>query len=420
MNSFYRKLTVSTMMVLLIAPSWTYANEFFTIIGPDGRPMVVQKQSKKSAPSSSTVTKTVPQVVSPSAIVKPIPSFDRRNDQAIKFKPVVETSKTAETQKVVSTVNVAQPTTSSIQNKLKPSQIVNQSEKVIQKLTSSTKTNQMVDTEKTPVTVSSTSQDPVMTPEDSPTPTQTRAKNAPSDDVKAEVSQIDGVEYINNEYLENREFNLEGKKRFYVMPLYTDVQGGANAKIGHMETVEREKGVNQNFLNKIFNKEENLDQPLTLATTYYRISKENVEQNLEQSCFTGKKVNKAKILGQKNADIGLWPTAPLKDSFEYEIVQVEKNLKDVKLTSYATSQKAPVFYWPLVVFLDQKGCVIEGVGGFKNQDTSSTSLQYASIEGLIRLPEGTAYLFMTPLASAIDVEDQALSNHGQIKLSVLR
>lgn len=418
MNGLYRKLTVSTMMGLLMTPSWTYANEFFTIIGPDGRPMIVQKQAKKPVHTPDSA-KTIQQASSSSL-------------------PPQTSSKQSIDQQEVTQVTVDAPKVSTTVKKI-PLQIGVQKNTIVSQHDTAT---QIAPRQKQPEKRAQTSIVPSPVDQTVVAKQVDSAKNLPSiplsepvktlptteDDVtasnlqrtKAEVSKIDGVEYINNEYLEDREFNLEGKKRFYVMPLYNDVQGGANAKIGHMETVEREKGVNKNFLNKMFNKEEKVEQPLTLATTYYRISKENVEQNLEQSCFTGKKVNKAKILGQKNADIGIWPTAPLTDSFEYEIVQVEGNLKDVKLTSYAASQKKPVFYWPLVVFLDQKGCVIEGVGGFKNQDTESTSLQYASIEGLIRLPEGTAYLFMTPLASAIDVEDKALSNHGQIKLSVLR
>lgn len=416
MNSLYRKLTVSTMMVLLIAPSWTYANEFFTIIGPDGRPMIVQKQSKKSTQTAdhsqapqqkpSVSTSSSPQSTHPKLVVQ----------------PTIETANVPVTVKTVPSQSDDKNTkASSRPEKHQSNTAEKQQHSVVPAVTSSTKADQATVIEKAQSSKSATAV-PMIEAEHVPAPPQAVATVSPSqsDTKKAEVRSIDGVEYINNEYLEDREFNLEGKKRFYVMPLYNDVQGGANAKIGHMETVEREKGVNRNFLNKMFNQEQKVDQPLTLATTYYRISKENVEENLEQSCFTGKKVNKAKILGQKNADIGLWPTAPLKDSFDYEIVQVDKNLKDVKLTSYAASQKNPSFYWPLVVFLDQKGCVIEGVGGFKNQDTSSTSLQYASIEGLIRLPEGTAYLFMTPLASAIDVEDKALTNYGQIKLSVLR
>lgn len=92
----------------------------------------------------------------------------------------------------------------------------------------------------------------------------------------------------------------------------------------------------------------------------------------------------------------------------------------MKLSSYASTQENPRYYWPFVVFLDQQGCVIEGVSGYKNQEYAATRLQYASLEGVIRLPESTAYILMTPLASAMDVEDKSLTNQGQIKLTAIR
>ncbi len=398
------------MVLLLVAPTWSFANEFFTIIGPDGRPMIVQRQSKKTSEQTMmteqkthTVVAEVPVVMeTPTRQEQIQPSKTEKITQSKTVTPTtVHSQQTTQVKKVSSSVEKVKLEKGQIEKAqlapVKPIETSSQ-QKVLEIQPPST--TQKKEVENTPLLSSQTD-------------SQSQKEQTP-------VTKVDGVEYVNNEYLENREFNLEGKKRFYVMPLYNDVQGGANAKIGHMETVEREKGVNKNFLNQMFKKEQEIEQPLTLATTYYRISKESVEQNLEQRCFTGKKVNKAKILSQKNADVALWPTAPLKDTFEYEIVQVEKGLKDIKLTSYAKSQTKPVFYWPLVVFLDQQGCVIEGVGGFKNQDITSSSLHYAAIEGLIRVPEGTTYLFMTPLASAVDVEDKALINHGQIKLSVLR
>jgi hypothetical protein len=38
----------------------------------------------------------------------------------------------------------------------------------------------------------------------------------------------------------------------------------------------------------------------------------------------------------------------------------------------------------------------------------------------LRKPEKATYLFLTPLSSAIDVENKQLTNHGQIKLSVIQ
>ena len=64
--------------------------------------------------------------------------------------------------------------------------------------------------------------------------------------------------------------------------------------------------------------------------------------------------------------------------------------------------------------------MIEGVSGFKNEDINANDLQYASMEGILKKPSNATYMFLTPLSSAVDVEDRQLTNHGQIKLSVIQ
>ncbi len=48
------------------------------------------------------------------------------------------------------------------------------------------------------------------------------------------------------------------------------------------------------------------------------------------------------------------------------------------------------------------------------------SIILARIKGVIKVPAQTRYMMMTPLASAIDMPEQALSNQGQIKLTALK
>ena len=73
-----------------------------------------------------------------------------------------------------------------------------------------------------------------------------------------------------------------------------------------------------------------------------------------------------------------------------------------------------------MVFLDQKGCVVEGVSGFKNQNLDENNMQHAAMEGILKKPETASYMFMTPLSAAVDAENMQLTNQGQIKLSVIR
>ena len=228
------------------------------------------------------------------------------------------------------------------------------------------------------------------------------------------ITVIDGVQYVDNEYLEDKEFNLEGRKRFYVMP------DSSIAGSSRFETVEREKGITKSVFSKFLKNTPTQLAPVVLAPTYYRLPKDEVVQNLEQACFSGKKLEKAKELSPNNMEMGIWPVPPIKEKFVYDVVKLDSQVENIHFSSYASSQKNPSYYWPLVVFLDQKGCVIEGVSGFKNQDTEANNLKYSALEGVLKKPNQAMYLFMTPLAESIDVQHVQLSNKGQIKLSVLR
>ena len=142
------------------------------------------------------------------------------------------------------------------------------------------------------------------------------------------------------------------------------------------ETVEREKGISKSVFSKFTKNTQAENEPVVLASTYYRLPKNELVQSLEQSCFSGKKINKAKLLSLDKNEMGLWPVPPIKEKFVYDVIKLDSPIENIHFTSYASSQKSPSYYWPLVVFLDQQGCVIEGVIGFKNENIDST---YASL-----------------------------------------
>ncbi|NLN57649.1 MAG: putative pilus assembly protein FilE, partial [Gammaproteobacteria bacterium] len=241
---------------------------------------------------------------------------------------------------------------------------------------------------------------------------------AETDATSSGFMEMAGEKYVESEYLEDQEFNLEGKKRFYSMPEgVIDTKHGGGAR---MQVVERERGVNRSVLQKIFQKKPVIEpQAIVLAADYYRVSHAEAVASLGQSCFTETKKNKAKVL-KAQQDLNLWPRAPLTEKFDYELVKVSDSIQNIQINSYATKQNNPTFYWPFVVFLDQKGCVIEGAGGFRNQDTAGNGLRHEVIEGIIQLPANSHYLLLTPLASAVDMEHRALSNQGQLKLIAIR
>ena len=92
----------------------------------------------------------------------------------------------------------------------------------------------------------------------------------------------------------------------------------------------------------------------------------------------------------------------------------------MQFDSYASNTDKPTYYWPLVIFLDKSGCILEGVSGFKNQKIPATLLQHAALQGVIKIPPKSYYMMMTSLASAVDVPEQELSNQGQIKIAALQ
>ncbi|WP_411956085.1 putative pilus assembly protein FilE [Acinetobacter thutiue] len=239
---------------------------------------------------------------------------------------------------------------------------------------------------------------------------QSATQSGEEQDQANAFTQIDGIEYVNSEYLEDQEFNLDSKKRFYSMPDGT----------GRFETIERKKGISRSVLDKVMNRTQQTNAPIVLATSYVRLSEQDLASAFESDrCFLQNYTKKIKTLTPQK-EVGLWPRKPLKEKFEYELVQLDSAIQYIQVESYSSSNGKPVYYWPLVIFLDEAGCIQEGVSGFKNNLTVATVLQHSAIQGVIKVPARASYLMMTPLASAVDVPEQELSNQGQIKLSVLQ
>ncbi|WP_104500059.1 putative pilus assembly protein FilE [Acinetobacter indicus] len=388
--------------------SVSYANEFYTIIGPDGRPMVVQRKAetrpaakKEAVPVNKTQAQSrASSALNPAQPQAQIPVSEPVRAPAVAVVPTVSTVPT----QLVTTVKL----TESIPQKTPDTAVVEQP--VVTPVVSATTK---------PVSASSS---PTITSVIPQTESQKVLKTVQADQADRTSSsgftEMEGEQYVNNEYLEHSEFNLEGKKRFYMMP-----EGVVDSKLGggatRVQVVEREKGVGQSVLDRLFKKRQPESvKPMVLSSTYYRIAQADAISSLGQSCFNNKKIKHAKTLAAQK-DVNLWPRAPLTDEFDYEVVKLEGDLRHLQVNSYASKTRQPTFYWPFAVFLDAQGCVIEGAGGYKSQDTQSTLLQHEQVEGVIQLPAQTRYLLLTPLASAIDMENRQLSNQGQLKIIAL-
>lgn len=409
-------LAISLLLLMVSSVPTVYADGFYTIIGPDGRPMVVpMKIGKKEAEprkqqqephvekaSQPTITKIHPveTVIVPleqKRAVESPKSFETKQSQQNTAKKILIESKVPEpkvieravdSSKTTKIVNNESGKESSVPTKKLSETQVSSSPLVIEKPT----------VEKTPTVVEKT---PL-----------TKSVSNSSNETTSTVgfNKVDGVDYVNNEYLENQEFNLDGKKRFYTIPDGT----------GRTETIERKKGVSRSVLDKLLNRSQQSTAPIALSGTYIRLSSDDLKSAFENDrCFLEGYKKSIKTLTLKK-DIGLWPRKPLKEKFEYELVKLDSSIQYMQIDSYSSNNEKPVYYWPLVVFLDEKGCIEEGVSGFKNSKTAATVLQHSGIQGVIKVPVGAHYMMMTPLASAVDVSEKELSNQGQIKISVLQ
>ena len=233
------------------------------------------------------------------------------------------------------------------------------------------------------------------------------AVNSPPDTAQPAPSPfIDfaGQQYVDTAYLEQREFNLEGRKRFYSLP---DGLGGT-------QVVERESGV------KLSSFVPQLDRPqnVSLAQSYRRVTANALVSLTNQQCLSAVQLKTAKPLNDQPVDF--WPKPGFQPKFEFVLAELEPSLLNIHLMSYSATSRRPSYYWPLPIFLDQRGCVLEGVAGFYQSKTAATWLQQSALQGHLHVPKDAHYLLLTPLVEAAELSGETLADHGQLRLTPLR
>lgn len=454
----------------IMQASAAHAGAFHTIIGPDGRPMVVQmpdrnvsiKEAKKKTESQVLNT----EISEPAAVPKaaqlsvPInPAQEQKLQQVIHgletkpsskstlqsaVQPPIQVNKLVEenqpdtlTSKDLPAVSAKEKTIDVVKPAIQP--VAKQALKIAPKSNEALSTSETKSAAVKNTADSLTKTSPVQVPaavmrsiqnNEALNMAQSPFKALPPELLKKPAatavqpaepqtgfSAMNGEQYVNSEYLEDKEFNLEGKKRFYAMP-----EGVIDNKIGatRMQMVEREKGVSKSIIESLFKRSQPAEKgPVALSASYYRVSEADAVSGLGQQCFKEKQFKNAKSL-KPLSEMNLWPRAPLKDEFDFEVIKLENAIQNIQINSYASKQNNPTFYWPFVVFLDTQGCVLEGAGGYKNKDGNEDHLRRERIEGVIQVPDKTQYILMTPLATAIDVRQRELTNHGQLKLIAIR
>ncbi|MCP5175016.1 MAG: putative pilus assembly protein FilE [Moraxellaceae bacterium] len=229
------------------------------------------------------------------------------------------------------------------------------------------------------------------TPADNKSVPQTPAASPVPTQANEAFRQLENETYVDSDYLEKKNFNLQDKKRFYYVPNGTGSQQVIESNGDNIAAVPTSKV----FASK--------RRTAFYADDYQVLSKEWLLQyapSTQQLCQQAKKLKKAsKPFKDSNA---LWLTAdshsPRFDrvlAFS-EVIAKEQHLR---ISSFASTNKSPKFYVPMVTFLDAQGCVLSGAWQYWSQAFPANEHHFSSVEGLLRVPSATQYLaFLAPVA----------------------
>lgn len=207
--------------------------------------------------------------------------------------------------------------------------------------------------------------------------------------LKQGTRQLDADTYVDTELLERKNFNVEDKKRFYFLP---------NTGFG-TQVVESKDGV----VNAPIVSQELVKPTAYVSSNYLPLSVEDVQRWYPQlkQCMSQSDIKKhSKPLKDSH---NVWVKPPLiPDIFEFDellaLSSATPVVKQLRVVSFANSDKKPAFYLPIMVFLGETGCPVAGVWQYWSRAHIATDKQYASVEGLINIPAHSAYvLFYRPI-----------------------
>ena len=207
--------------------------------------------------------------------------------------------------------------------------------------------------------------------------------------LKQGTRQLDADTYVDTELLERKNFNVEDKKRFYFLP---------NTGFG-TQVVESKDGV----VNAPIVSQELVKPTAYVSSNYLPLSVEDVQRWYPQlkQCMSQSDIKKhSKPLKDSH---NIWVKPPLiPDIFEFDellaLSSATPVVKQLRVVSFANSDKKPAFYLPIMVFLGETGCPVAGVWQYWSRAHIATDKQYASVEGLINIPAHSAYvLFYRPI-----------------------
>lgn len=377
----------------------TERSGFYTIVGPDGQMIVIDRNASSKNEKNAEVT-TDAKIKSKSSSTSKWSLFNRRKTVKVAESAAQITSNPRVAVGPVQQNN-ALPAQPSTVNKQVQVQVQPLDTKQASQVKPQAQVSSGLSKESKPQKIINEPQSPVV-----PKALITSPENTAKVPDTQPVTVIDGEQYIDSEYLEQREFNLEGKKRFYNLP----------DGIGGHEVLEREKGVDMTVF-----RQQKIDKPqvVDLSKNYQRIPQAQIVALTGTQCFSNKQLKHAKLL-RADETLDFWPKPGFEPKFDFVVAKLEQPMSDIQFTSYASSVNQPKFYWPLPVFLDADGCILEGVNAFYQNTLAATPTMHQALQGYLHIPQNTQYILFTPLEAAADLSQTQLTDKGQVRLTPIR
>ncbi|WP_156935793.1 putative pilus assembly protein FilE [Alkanindiges illinoisensis] len=381
---------------LSVVNAATERSGFYTIVGPDGQMIVIDRNASNKNDKNSEVT-TNAKIKKKSPLTSRWSLFSRHKPAKVTESVAPITSNPRAVVGLVPQNNALPAQPSTVQAQVQPIDTKKQTSQA----TPQTQVSSGLPKE--------TNHQKVVNEPNSQTVPEvlvTKPKTTSQVSDAEPVTVIDGEQYIDSEYLEQREFNLEGKKRFYNLP----------DGIGGHEVLEREKGVDMTVFRK-----QKIEKPqvVDFSKNYQRIPQVQIVALTGATCFNEKQLKGAKLFKQDEY-LDFWPRPGFEPKFDFVVAKLAQPINDIQVTSYANNMSNPKFYWPLPIFLDEKGCVMEGVNAFYQATIAPTVTTHQAIQGYLHIPQNTRYILFTPLEAAADLSETQLTNKGQVRLTPIR
>ena len=216
--------------------------------------------------------------------------------------------------------------------------------------------------------------------------------------------ELEGEQYIDSDALIKQQSEQPAKKRFYYVPT-----GALGEKV-----LESEHDVAVSTLNE---KTQLPQQEIKFSPEYQIITKEALLSewhNLSSYCQQTKRLKPSRLFKASNA---LWiDKSDFSANQPDKILSLEKKLltaEVVRISSFANSQKKPKFYLPIIVFLDEQGCVLEGAWQYWSYAKAANDNQYSAVDGLLTLPTSSKYILLYPPDEQVKIS-LPLQNYGSL------